>query len=169
MAGIFDTVNLILLSYKMEVIMTTNALVKKQILPGTFDAFFRPWSTWFDDLDLRPNWATANLPAANVTERKGEFRLSLAIPGLDKDDLKITVEGDILTVSAENEKEQEVNMQRFTRQEYNYSNFSRSFSLPAGINKAHIAANYENGILLLTLPKKEEVRHNEGPLLVPVN
>lgn len=149
--------------------MSTQALTKNNFLPSTFDEFFRPWNTWFDGFELRPNWASASLPAVNVVESKDDYKISLAAPGMEKEDFKVVVEGGNLTISAEKEDEKEVSKARFTRREYNYSSFTRSFALPTGVNREHITASYEKGILQLTLPKKEEARRNGGPVHVPVS
>lgn len=131
--------------------MSTQLLTKRT--PSFFDDFFKPWSNWLD-ADLKGNsW---QVPAVNITDEKDRYLLSLAAPGLKKDDFKIDVEGNMLTVSSEKEESKEENEDRYTRREYNFSSFSRSFSLPQEVLKDKIEARYEEGLLKISLPKKEE-------------
>ena len=99
-----------------------------------------------------------NVPAVNITETKDEYLVSLAAPGLKKDDFKISLEGNMLTISSEKEEHKEESDKKFTRQEYSYSSFSRSFTLPEEINQEKIGAKYEDGVLKLSLPRKEEAK-----------
>ena len=137
--------------------MTSNMLTKRvERLPSIFDDFLKPWNDFF-----RPNegWGTMmTVPAVNITENKDNYSLSLAIPGLKKNDFKIDVEGNILTISSEKQESKEEEDEQFTRREYSYSSFSRSFTLPNEVNKEKIDAAYEEGVLRLTLPKKDEAK-----------
>ncbi len=99
-----------------------------------------------------------NVPAVNITEKKDEYQVSLAAPGMRKDDFKIDVEGNMLTISSEKEENKEEKDKKFTRKEYSYSSFSRSFTLPEEINKEKIEAKYEDGVLKIALPRKEEAK-----------
>ncbi len=101
---------------------------------------------------------TVNLPAANIVENKDSFDVSLAAPGMKKEDFNIDVEGNLLTISAEKEEKKEEKDERYSRREFNYTSFSRSFTLPEGINKDRIDASYDNGLLKLSLPKTEEAK-----------
>jgi HSP20 family protein len=136
--------------------MATQALAKlSERMPTVFDDFFKPWNDWFDG----GLWGkTMNIPAVNITENKDEYLVSLAVPGMKKDDFKIDVDGNMLTISSEKEETKEEKEKRFTRKEYNYSSFSRSFTLPDEVNKEKIDAKYEDGILKLMLPRKEELK-----------
>ena len=97
-----------------------------------------------------------NVPAVNVTETEKDFRLSIAAPGLEKKDFKIDAYDDMLTISAEHEKEQKEEKDgRFNRREYNYSSWSRSFTLPENCDFGKIDAEYKNGELKLVVPKIE--------------
>ena len=98
------------------------------------------------------------MPAVNIMETKDEFNVSLAVPGMKKEDFKIDLDGNMLTISCEKEEKKEQKEAKYTRKEYNYSSFSRSFTLPEGVNREKIDAHYEDGILKMTLPKKEEVK-----------
>jgi HSP20 family protein len=112
--------------------------------------------------------AALTIPAVNVMEDKDSYKLSVAAPGMKKDDFKIDLEGNVLTVSAETESEQEEKDEKYSRQEYNYSSFSRSFNLPESVNKGKIEAHYEDGLLKLTLPKNEEARKNGKSIQITV-
>lgn len=97
-----------------------------------------------------------NIPAVNVSETDKNFQLSIAAPGLEKKDFKVEAYDDMLTISAEHEKEQkEEKNDRFNRREYNYSSWSRSFSLPENCNYGMIDAEYKNGELKIVIPKVE--------------
>jgi HSP20 family protein len=137
--------------------METKALSKKVAgLPSVFDDFFKPWNEWFDNGGL---WnKTMNVPAVNITETKDDYQVSLAVPGMKKDDFKIDIDGNMLTISSETEESSEENEKKFTRKEYNYSYFSRSFTLPEEINKEKIDAKYIDGVLKINLPRKEEAK-----------
>ncbi len=93
-------------------------------------------------------------PLANVEETENQFQIFLAAPGLLKADFKLTLEKDILTVSVDKNKPETTAQKRMT--EYSYFKFSRSFKISAEVNQQAISAGYENGVLTLTLPKKEE-------------
>lgn len=137
--------------------MSTNALTKApQNIPTLFDDFFKPWNEWFDKGSLFGR--SLSVPAVNITENKDDYEVSLAVPGMKKDDFRIDVDGNMLTISSEKEESKEEKEKTFTRKEYNYSSFSRSFTLPDEVNKEKIEAKYEEGVLRLTLPRKEEAK-----------
>ena len=94
-------------------------------------------------------------PSVNITETEKEFKIDLAAPGLEKKDFVINVEKDQLTISVEKKKEETAENERFTRREFTYHSFERSFNLSKNVNKEGILAAYENGILSITLPKNE--------------
>jgi len=97
-------------------------------------------------------------PAANILEHPDSFELDLAAPGMKKDDFKIHLENSVLTISSEVEDSKEEESKNYTRKEFHYSSFSRSFNLPKTIDLDKIKADYENGILKVMLPKKDEAR-----------
>ena len=97
------------------------------------------------------------IPAVNVREKNNEFLIELAAPGLKKKDFEITVENGILTIMAERKEEKEQKDENFTREEFSYENFTRSFTLPENVNPEKVDAHYEDGILMLTVAKKEVV------------
>jgi HSP20 family protein len=104
------------------------------------------------------NDAVFNQPAVNVVETDDSFKLELAAPGFDKQDFSVNIENDLLTVSATRETKSEETKERYTRREFAVASFKRSFKLPKTVNQDAISAVYENGILSVTLDKKEEAK-----------
>ncbi|SHN28537.1 Hsp20/alpha crystallin family protein [Chitinophaga sp. CF418] len=138
--------------------MSTSLLRATPMLPAFFDDMFKPWKDMFDMNGSR-TW-TATVPAVNISEEKDAFKLSLAVPGMSKADFNVDVDGDTLTISAEKEEKTESKNEKISREEYNYSSFSRSFRLPEGVKKESISAVYQDGVLKLTLPKREENKNS---------
>ncbi|MCX6284763.1 MAG: Hsp20/alpha crystallin family protein [Bacteroidetes bacterium] len=97
-------------------------------------------------------------PAANIVEQNESFLLEIAAPGLKKDDFKIHLENSVLTISAEIEDEKKEEGKNYTRKEFYYGSFSRSFTLPKTIDLESIKADYQEGILKVTMPKREEAK-----------
>lgn len=100
-------------------------------------------------------------PMVNVVEDENNFIVQMAAPGLKREDFKISVHEDIMTISSERTEESGENKSNFTRKEFSYSSFKRSFNLPETVDGDNIAANYTDGILSVTLPKKEEAKPKE--------
>lgn len=121
-----------------------------------FDDFFKPWNNWFDNDFVGRRALT--VPAVNITDNKDDYTVSLAAPGMKKNDFNVNVEGNMLTISCEKEEKNEEKEAKFTRKEYSYSSFSRSFTLPDEVLKDKIEARYDDGVLKLMLPKKEEAK-----------
>ena len=97
-----------------------------------------------------------NVPAVNVNETDKEFALTIAAPGLEKKDFKVDAYDDMLTISAEKEKEEkEEKSGRYNRREYNFTSWSRSFTLPENCDAGKINAEYKNGELKIVIPKME--------------
>lgn len=136
--------------------MATRALAKPTLMPSVFEDFFRPWNQWFDDSGLVSK--VYNLPAVNITEANDHYMVSLAAPGLKKEDFKIDMEEDTITISSEKEERKEEKDEKFTRKEYSYSSFSRSFSLPDDVKQEAIEAKYEDGVLNIKIPRKENAK-----------
>jgi HSP20 family protein len=97
-----------------------------------------------------------NVPAVNIKENESNFSLELAVPGLQKEDFRIHLEHDVLTISAEKKIENEEKTDKYTRREFGYSSFKRSFTLPKSVDTEKIEASCTDGILSLILPKREE-------------
>jgi HSP20 family protein len=98
------------------------------------------------------------LPAVNINETNKHFNLEFAAPGFSKDDFKVSVDGNILTISAEKKEEKSEKDKKFTRKEFSFNSFTRSFRLPELVITDKIDAKYTNGILNLSVPKKEETK-----------
>ena len=98
------------------------------------------------------------LPSVNIKENGKEFNIELAAPGFSKNDFKVNVEENVLIISAEKKEETKEENERFTRKEFSYNSFSRSFTLPQIVNGEKIDAKYSDGILRLCIPKKEEAK-----------
>lgn len=97
-------------------------------------------------------------PAVDVVERDGDFVVSLELPGVNKDDVKITVDSNILTVGGEKNSEKETDEKNFHRSERVYGSFQRSFTFPTTVRSDRVDAVYRDGILTVTLPKAEEAK-----------
>jgi|JI71714BRNA_FD_contig_121_356899_length_1068_multi_11_in_0_out_0_2 HSP20 family protein len=97
-------------------------------------------------------------PAVNIHESKDNFEIALAAPGLMKEDFEIHLEKNQLSISAKKETVQKEEGVKFTRREFNYTNFKRTFTLPETVDTEKINATYESGVLQLLLPKKAEVK-----------
>ncbi|KAF0131585.1 MAG: HSP20 family protein [Bacteroidetes bacterium] len=100
----------------------------------------------------------ANMPSVNITETEEGFSLELAAPGLKKEDFKINLDNNILSISAETQNESEEKTEKMIRKEFSYNSFRRSFSLPKAIDLEKIKADYKDGILSVGLPKREEAK-----------
>lgn len=100
---------------------------------------------------------TNNTPSINIVETEKNYRLEVAAPGLEKNDFEVKVEKNQLIISANRATSDETTDGKYTRREFNYASFRRSFELPELVNKDHVTASYDKGVLTVTLPKKEEI------------
>lgn len=129
------------------------------MLPMITRRSYKPflWSSLFDD-DFFPvvSHRSTSMPAVNIREDDKTFTLDLAVPGIDKKDLNIEINEDVITISSEHKEEKEERRDDFKRREFSYSSFCRSFYLPENVNKEKIEANYRDGILSVILPKEKE-------------
>lgn len=135
--------------------MATREMTRPLGFP-VFEEFFKPWNDWFEKSSLLGKMTT--VPPVNIIENEDSYVLSLAVPGMKKDDFKISLEGLMLTISTEKEEEKEEIEEKFTRREYNFYSFSRSFTLPEDVKPEYIEAKYEEGLLKIVLPRKDEVK-----------
>lgn len=130
------------------------ALIKRSdwpsLLNGTLLSDFFDNDRFFDSSELRK----LSMPAVNVKETEKDFEIEVAAPGLNKKDFKINVDNGVLTISSEKKEEKEQKEKDYTRKEFSYSSFSRSFTLPENVNENDIKANYQEGILKLNVAKK---------------
>ena len=133
------------------------------MLPTIMRRSFRPFymPNLFDD-DFLPTLSsrTSSMPAVNIREDEKNYILDLAIPGMDKKDLKIDISDDVLTISSESKEESSEEKDGYKKKEFNYSSFCRSFYIPENVNRDKIGANYKDGILTVSLPKMEEEKKN---------
>ena len=127
-------------------------------LPTLMDNFFnRPFfgPSLFDLNGLLFENDLALVPDANIIENGKDYEIELAVPGLERKDIKVEVENDTLIVSAEKEEEKKTEDKNYRSREFSYNSFYRSFSLPKNLKVDDINAEYHNGVLKITLPKKE--------------
>lgn len=127
---------------------------------------FPTLSSWLDDVfndsfgsELINNFNTGiSLPAVNVIDNDNEYIVEMAIPGMNKSDFDVNIDNQILTILAETKLEDEDVSENYTRREFGYSSFKRTFSLPKTVNSEKISASYVDGILKVELPKFDEAK-----------
>jgi HSP20 family protein len=136
--------------------MATNRLTEQ--LPSIFDPYFD--NEWNDadwtERELATNLTT--LPAVNIKQSGEAFEIDVAAPGYAKSDIKIEINDDVLTVSSNKKLDEEKTEGEYTKREFSYQSFSRSFILPETADAEKISAFYESGILRIIIPKKEEAK-----------
>lgn len=119
-------------------------------------------SELMEDLDRNFNArfgdSRVTIPAVNIVESEDAFVLDLASPGMKKDDFRIKLDNNVLTISSEKREENEEKTEKYSRKEFNYCSFSRSFTLPKSIDLDKIKADYKDGILQVSLPKREDAK-----------
>ncbi|MDX9947190.1 MAG: Hsp20/alpha crystallin family protein [Bacteroidales bacterium] len=130
------------------------------MLPSLTRKEFRPFylGSIFDD-DFFPVTSRGSSPAVNIREDEKRFILDLAVPGLDRKDMKIDINEDLLTISAETKNESEETNDGYKRKEFSFSSFCRSFQIPENVKVEKIEANYKDGVLSVTLPKVDEEKN----------
>jgi len=132
----------------------------------------------FDDMFGRElfNWENSNfsntsttLPSVNIKETAENYEVDVAAPGMEKKDFQITLDGNLLTISSTREHNETIKEESFTRREFSYQSFQRSFELPKNVvDEEQITARYENGLLNLTIPKREEAKQ-KPPRLIEIS
>ena len=134
------------------------SLVKfSNLYPSLFDRFIE--NDMFDWTNKNFSNTNTTLPSVNIKESTEAFEVEVAAPGFEKTDFNIEQNNDILTVSSEKKIEKETkDNEQFTKKEFSYQPFSRSFTLPVTVESEKITAKYENGVLLIAIPKKEEAK-----------
>mgnify|MGYP003572539807 CR=1 FL=1 len=126
-------------------------------LPSFFDRF---WNNELMDWN-NSNFSSTNtsLPAVNVRETNDDFFIEVAAPRINKNDFKVNFNKNVLTISSEKENKKNETDDKYTRREFSYQSFQRSFTVPENaINGDKISAKYNDGILVVALPKREEVK-----------
>ncbi|HNP99197.1 MAG TPA: Hsp20/alpha crystallin family protein [Bacteroidia bacterium] len=127
-------------------------------IPSIFSDFFGD----FIQDEIFPRNVFKSVPAVNISEQADLYRVELAVPGMNKTDFKISAENGVLTIVGEKQEEKTDDQKKFTRKEFSYSSFSRTFTMPDHVNADGISAEYVNGVLTLVLPKKDEAKKKEA-------
>lgn len=125
-------------------------------ISSLFDDFFNTeFGHWRNN-----NFSASNttLPAVNIKEDNDGFTVEMAAPGMEKADFKINLNNNLLTISSEKQEEHKEEQDKYTRREFAYRSFQRSFTLPDSADSEKINAKYENGVLLVSIPKKKEAK-----------
>jgi HSP20 family protein len=123
------------------------------LMPGfndVFDSIFN--DTFFTDRTVM------RVPAANISETEDNFHIELAAPGLKKEDFNINLDRNVLSISAEQRSEHNDNQKNYSKREYSYNSFVRSFTLPESADESGIEAEYVNGVLKINIAKREEAK-----------
>lgn len=123
------------------------------LLPGfndVFDSIFN--DTFFNDRMI------ARVPAANISETAENFHIELAAPGLKKEDFKLSLDRNVLSISVEQVTENNSDKKNYSKREYSYNSFVRSFTLPESADDNRIEASYTDGVLKVDIAKKEEAK-----------
>ncbi len=145
------------------------SLVKFNTARPTTDPFNAIFNDFFEG-EIFPRktngMRNSSLPAANIKEAENAYHVELAAPGMKKDDFKIELDENLLTIRTEKTEEHNEENERYTKREFNYTSFVRSFRLPEEVNQEEISASYENGILRLSIPKLAEAKKNKREISV---
>ncbi|GAB4453679.1 MAG: hypothetical protein OHK0036_16760 [Bacteroidia bacterium] len=123
----------------------------KNLIETFFENDFPVWGTSIS------RFIGSTIPSANIKETEDAFQIELGVPGVKKEDIKVDLEDNVLTISSEQKEEKTEEKENYTRREFNYSSFSRSFTLPDIVDAEKITAEYKDGILNINIPKKESV------------
>ena len=126
-------------------------LIRKQapFFPSLIDDFIN------QDWNLKAP-SSITLPAVNIKDLEAQFEIELAVPGMKKSDFEIEVEDGLLSISSSMEEEQVTEKGKFTRREFSYNSFKRTFTIPDSVDPSNIEAQYSDGVLQLRLPKRKE-------------
>ncbi|MDP9078683.1 MAG: Hsp20/alpha crystallin family protein [Bacteroidota bacterium] len=123
------------------------------LMPGFNDVF----DSIFNDSFFSDRMIT-RVPAVNISESENNYHVELAAPGLKKEDFKLNLERNQLSISVETSSEQADNQKNYSKREYSYSSFVRSFTLPDSADHSNIEASYTDGILRIDIAKREEAK-----------
>lgn len=135
-------------------------LIRKQapFFPSLIDDFIN------QDWNLKTPSSTT-LPAVNIKDLEAQFEIELAVPGMKKSDFEIEVEDGLLSISSSLEEEQVTEKGKFTRREFSYNSFKRTFTIPDSVDPSNIEAQYSDGVLQLRLPKRKEALRQPKKLI----
>lgn len=123
------------------------------VMPGVNDIFESIFNdTFFSDRII------SRVPAVNVAETESAYHIELAAPGLKKEDFKLNLERNVLNISVEETVEKQDSQKKYSKKEFSYSSFVRSFTLPESADYNEIDATYANGLLQVTIAKREEAK-----------
>ncbi|WP_126973478.1 Hsp20/alpha crystallin family protein [Gynurincola endophyticus] len=137
------------------------SLIKRNDIFNTFpklfeDFFGRELSDWRNE---NFSVTSTTIPSVNIKETNNAYEVELAVPGMEKSDFNIELEGNRLIISSSKKQENENKEENYTRREFSYQSFQRSFSLPDNtVDADNIKARYENGLLIIDIPKKENAK-----------
>jgi HSP20 family protein len=136
-------------------------LIRKQtpFFPSLVDDFIN------NDWNVKVPSLSTTMPAVNIKELDSQFEIELAVPGKRKDDFEIEVENGILSISSTEEEKQLNENGKFTRREFSYTSFRRSFTLPDSVDPTKIDASYKEGVLQVLLPKHKEAQPQPKKLI----
>jgi HSP20 family protein len=126
---------------------------RNSLMPGFNDVF----DSIFNDTFFADRMVT-RVPAANISESTDHYHVDLAAPGLKKEDFKLNLERNVLSISVEQRTEDTQEERNYAKREYSYSSFVRSFTLPESADENGIQATYNNGVLAINIPKREEAK-----------
>jgi len=146
---------------KEKIMYNLKIMEDKAMLPSITRKTYSPFFSNFFDDDFFPVLSNRSnsMPAVNIKEDDKSFTLELAVPGINKKDLKIDMSDDVLTISSEQKNELEEEKDGYKRKEFSYTSFCRSFYVPENVNSEKIEASYKDGILTVSLPKQEEEKN----------
>ncbi|MBS7565020.1 Hsp20/alpha crystallin family protein [Mucilaginibacter sp. Bleaf8] len=137
----------------MSLVKWNNEKKNHGLMPEFTDIF----ESFFNDSFMADRLIT-RVPAVNISETPEEYHVELAAPGLNKQDFKISTERNMLTVAVEQRSENAESSKKYNKREFSYSSFVRSFTLPESADDSRIEATYTDGVLQLSIPKKEEAK-----------
>jgi HSP20 family protein len=137
------------------------SLIKRENYSPTWPGFFNDFLNrdWYDWSNQNFSLTNTTIPSVNIKENENEFEVEMAAPGMSKDDFRIELNNSVLTISSEKQSSnQSKERENVTRREFSYQSFSRSFTLPVIVETDKITAKYENGLLRVNIPKKDEAK-----------
>lgn len=134
--------------------------IDRPFLPDWLEDFFS------NDINPMTKSRVSSVPMANVFENDDEFRIELAVPGIKKEDIKISVENDTLSIKCELDEQNEESIEKCIKNEYSYNSFVRAFELPEHADQTKISAKSENGVLMIFIKKKTEQEMNNSKSIV---
>src|SRR5947208_14786335 len=140
-------------------------ITRARPLASLFDEALRTWDWGFHNGGRLTTWT----PPVDISESANDLRLQAELPGLKPEDVKLSVEANVLTISGTKQQESEENSERVYRYERTYGSFTRTFTLPTSIDAAGIKATYEHGVLTVVLPKVEKAKPRQIPVQVSKN